>query len=164
MRNWYENLEAREQIIVLVGAVVVMVALIYSLVWVPVDKRHTQVANSVTNWERSLVELRPLRSLAASSSVRDGAASVSSSQQAPIIIVDQTLRSRGLEQYRRRSQPTTANGIRVEFENIAFDELVLWLGDLSQQHAMQVQAGSLSLAPQAGTGRINASLTLERTL
>jgi len=164
MRNWYENLEAREQIIVLVGAVVVMVALIYSLVWVPVDKRHTQVANSVTNWERSLVELRPLRSLAASSSVRDGAASVSSSQQAPIIIVDQTLRSRGLEQYRRRSQPTTANGIRVEFENVAFDELVLWLGDLSQQHAMQVQAGSLSLAPQAGTGRINASLTLERTL
>jgi len=164
MRNWYENLEAREQIIVLVGAVVVMVALIYSLVWVPVDKRHTQVANSVTNWERSLVELRPLRSLAASSSVRDGAASVSSSQQAPIIIVAQTLRSRGLEQYRRRSQPTTANGIRVEFENVAFDELVLWLGDLSQQHAMQVQAGSLSLAPQAGTGRINASLTLERTL
>ena len=164
MRNWYENLEAREQIIVLVGAVVVMVALIYSLVWVPVDKRHTQVANSVTNWERSLVELRPLRSLAASSSVRDGAASVSSSQQAPIIIVDQTLRSRGLEQYRRRSQPTTANGIRVEFENVAFDELVLWLGDLSQQHAMQVQAGSLSQASQAGTGRINASLTLERTL
>ena len=164
MKNWYENLEAREQIIVLVGAVVVMVALIYSLVWVPVDKRHTQVANSVTNWERSLVELRPLRSLAASSSVRDGAASVSSSQQAPIIIVDQTLRSRGLEQYRRRSQPTTANGIRVEFENVAFDELVLWLGDLSQQHAMQVQAGSLSQASQAGTGRINASLTLERTL
>ena len=164
MRNWYENLEAREQIIVLVGAVIVMVALIYSLVWIPVDKRHTQVANSVTNWERSLVELRPLRSLAASSSVRDGAASVSSSQQAPIIIVDQTLRSRGLEQYRRRSQPTTANGIRVEFENVAFDELVLWLGDLSQQHAMQVQAGSLSQASQAGTGRINASLTLERTL
>ena len=164
MKNWYENLEAREQIIVLVGAVIVMVALIYSLVWIPVDKRHTQVANSVTNWERSLVELRPLRSLAASSSVRDGAASVCSSQQAPIIIVDQTLRSRGLEQYRRRSQPTTANGIRVEFENVAFDELVLWLGDLSQQHAMQVQAGSLSQASQAGTGRINASLTLERTL
>lgn len=166
MKNWYENLEAREQIIVLVGAVIVMVALIYSLVWVPVDKRHTQVANSVTNWERSLVELRPLRSLAASSSVRDGdgTASVSSGQQAPIIIVDQTLRSRGLEQYRRRSQPTTANGIRVEFENVAFDELVLWLGDLSQQHAMQVQAGSLSQASQAGTGRINASLTLERTL
>ena len=89
---------------------------------------------------------------------------LASSNQAPIIIVDQTLRSRGLEQFRRRSQPTTSNGIRVEFENVAFDELVLWLGDLSDQHAMHVQAGSLSIASQGGPGRINASLTLERAL
>ena len=85
-------------------------------------------------------------------------------QQAPIIIVDQTLRSRGLEQFRRRSQPTTANGVRVEFEGVAFDELVLWLGDLSSQYGMHVQAGSLSAISQAGPGRINASLTLERAL
>ena len=86
------------------------------------------------------------------------------SQQAPIIIVDQTLRSRGLDQYRRRSQPTTSNGVRVEFESVAFDELVLWLGDLSDQYGMHVQAGSVSAVTQAGPGRVNASLTLERGL
>jgi general secretion pathway protein M len=164
MKDWYENLEAREQIVILVGAVVVVIALLYSLVWVPIDKGHAQVANSVSNWERSLAELRPLRSLAASGNQSGVSAAVNTGQQAPIIIVDQTLRSRGLEQYRRRSQPTTANGIRVEFENVAFDELILWLGDLSDQHAMHVQAGSLSAISQAGPGRINASLTLERTL
>ena len=164
MKNWYENLEAREQILVFVGAIVVVVALLYSFIWVPIDKGHAQVANSVSNWERSLAELRPLRSLAASGNANAGSTIVNSSQQAPIIIVDQTLRSRGLEQYRRRSQPTTANGIRVEFENVAFVELMLWLGDLSDQHAMHVQAGSLSAVTQAGPGRINASLTLERTL
>lgn len=164
MKNWYANLEAREQVMVLVGAIVVVVALLYSLVWVPIDKGHAQVSSSVSNWERSLAELRPLRSLAASGNANAASTSVSSSQQAPIIIVDQTLRSRGLEQYRRRSQPTTANGIRIEFENVAFNELMLWLGDLSDQHGMHVQAGSLSAVTQAGPGRINASLTLERTL
>src|SRR5210317_476319 len=164
MKDWYENLEAREQIVILVGAVVVAIALLYGFVWVPIDKCHAQVASSVSNWERSLVELRPLRSLVASGDQSGGTVAVTSGQQAPIIIVDQTLRSRGLEQYRRRSQPTTANGIRVEFENVAFDELILWLGDLSDQHAMHVQAGSLSAISQAGPGRINASLTLERTL
>ena len=89
---------------------------------------------------------------------------MTSSQQSPIIVVDQTLRSRGLEQFRRRSQPTANNGIRVEFENVAFDDLVLWLGDLGQHHGMHVQAGSLSVASQSGPGRINASLTLERAL
>ena len=86
------------------------------------------------------------------------------SQQAPIIVVSQTLQSRGLEQYRRRSQPTTSNGIRVEFEEVAFDDLMLWLGDLSDNHAMYVQSGSLSEGDAVGDGRINASLTLERSL
>ena len=72
-----------------------------------------------------------------------------------------TLNSRGLQS--KRSQPTP-NGIRVEFENVAFDDLVLWLGDLSSQYALEVQAGSLSNATQTGPGRINATLTLERTL
>lgn len=162
MRDWWDNLESREQVFVLAGGLVVVVAILYAFVWLPFDKNHQQLATNVSNWERSLAELRPLRGAVASSSRASGV--LASSNQAPIIIVDQTLRSRGLEQFRRRSQPTTSNGIRVEFENVAFDELVLWLGDLSDQHAMHVQAGSLSIASQGGPGRINASLTLERAL
>jgi general secretion pathway protein M len=63
----------------------------------------------------------------------------------------------------KRSQPTTSTGIRVEFEGVAFDELILWLGDLSTQYAMDVQAGRLSEAARAGPGRVNATLTLERS-
>ena len=164
MKDWFDNLEARERVFVLGGGLFAVVALVYGLLWAPLDKNHEQLAQSVSNWEHSLAELRPLRSLATSSSRRPGAGRTVDSQQAPIIVVDQTLRSRGLEQYRRRSQPTTSNGVRVEFEGIAFDDLVLWLGDLSSQHNMHVQAGSLSAISQAGPGRINASLTLERSL
>ncbi|MDJ0748664.1 MAG: type II secretion system protein GspM [Woeseiaceae bacterium] len=162
MRDWWDNLEGREQVFVLAGALFVFVAIVYAFAWLPFDRNHQQLATNVGNWERSLAELRPLRGAVAASGQSGGV--VTSSNQAPIIIVDQTLRSRGLEQFRRRSQPTTSNGIRVEFENVAFDELVLWLGDLSDQHAMHVQAGSLSMASQGGPGRINASLTLERAL
>jgi len=163
VRDWYDNLEAREQVFVLVGAVFVVLALIYFVLWAPLDKRHTQVSSSVQNWERSLAELGPLRGLLASGSASP-AAGAANNQQAPIIIVSQTLQSRGLEQYRRRSQPTTGNGVRVELENVAFDELVIWLGELSDTYGMNVQAGSLSRVADAGPGRINASLTLERSL
>lgn len=163
MKDWYDNLEAREQVFVLAGAVFVVIALIYYVLWLPLDKRHAQVSTSVQNWERSLAELGPLRGLIATGggSPQPGAVN---NQQAPIIIVSQTLQSRGLEQYRRRSQPTTGNGVRVELENVAFDELVVWLGDLSDNYGMNVQAGSLSRVTDAGPGRINASLTLERSL
>jgi len=163
MKDWYDTLEAREQVFVLAGAVFVAVALIYFVLWAPLDKNHRQIAANVDNWERSLAELRPLQSLVASGNA-GSTSTIMSSPQAPIIIVDQTLRSRGLEQYRRRSQPTANNGIRVEFESVAFDELVLWLGDLGTQHDLHVQAGSMSVVTQAGPGRINASLTLERAL
>ena len=163
MKDWYDTLEAREQVFVLAGAVIVAVALIYFVLWAPLDKNHRQIAANVDNWERSLAELRPLQSLVASGNA-GSTSTIISSPQAPIIIVDQTLRSRGLEQYRRRSQPTANNGIRVEFESVAFDELVLWLGDLGTQHDLHVQAGSMSVVTQAGPGRINASLTLERAL
>ncbi len=159
MKDWFENLEDREKLFVSVGAFVVVLSLIYGFVWAPLDRNHSQVSASVNDWQQSLSELRPLRGVvqnAASTTPRVAAS------QSPIIIVDQTLRSRGLEQFRRRSQPTTSNGIRIEFENVAFDDLVLWLGDLADQYGMHVQAGSLSAGGRSGPGRINATLTLER--
>jgi general secretion pathway protein M len=161
MRDWFESLEARERLFVVAGAVVVSVALLWVVVWVPLDKGHRDVQQRVTTWERSLAELRPLASMPRP---QNGSrpASDAASAQSPVVVVDSTLRSHGLGQP-KRSQPTP-NGIRVEFENVAFDKLVVWLGDLSSQYGMEVQAGSLSPATPAVPGRVNATLTLERSL
>ena len=162
MKDWFEALDTRERVFVLSGAVIVVIALFYALIWTPLDKGHKTLASSVAAWERSLAELRPLRALQqASGSGRQ--TSRANLQQTPVVIVDQTLRVRGLDRSLQRSQPTTSDGIRVEFEGVAFDDLVLWLGDLSSQYAMQVSSGSLSTASRAGPGRVNATLTLERT-
>ena len=81
--------------------------------------------------------------------------------QSLVVIIDDTLRDRGLYDALKRSQPTAGNGIRVEFENVAFDDLVLWLGDLSNRYGLQVQSGSFS-NPSDTEGRVNSTLTLER--
>ena len=160
MRDWLDSLESRERLFVLGGAAAVALALLYAFVWTPLDKGHRSMQSSVMDWERSLAELRPLRSVQ-TTTINSSQPAVSSNQT-PVVIVDQTLRVRGLDRSLRRSQPTTSNGIRVEFENVAFDDLVLWLNDLSSQYAMQVASGSLSTSTQADPGRINATLTLER--
>ena len=160
MRDWFESLGAREKVFVGTGAIIVVLSLVYGLAWAPLDRGHAQAATNVDVWQRSLAQLRPLKGIVQNAAAT-GRPTASPVQQSPIIIVDQTLRSRGLERYRRRSQPTATNGIRIEFENVAFDELVLWLGDLADQYGMHVQAGSLS-AGRSGPGRITASLTLER--
>ena len=159
MRDWFESLEARERLFVGAGAVVVAIALLWGLLWLPLDKGHRDVQQRVSTWERSLAELRPLASMPMPENGSRASAGAGSAQS-PVVVVDSTLRSHGLGQP-KRSQPTP-NGIRVEFENVAFDDMVLWLGDLSAQYAMHVTSGSLSTTARAGPGRINATLTLER--
>ncbi|MEM6512168.1 MAG: type II secretion system protein GspM [Pseudomonadota bacterium] len=160
MRDWYDNLEAREKLFVSVGAVIVVVSVVWGLIWVPLDRGHQDRQASVSTWERSLSELIPLKSRVASG---NGAPTQSvRGNQTPVVIIDQTLRARGLDRALKRSQPTTSTGIRVEFENVAFDDLVVWLGDLSAQYGMQMQQGSFSSTTRSAPGRVNASMTLER--
>ena len=161
MRDWFESLESRERLFVVIGAAVVAVAVFWGLIWLPLERGRSELSESVSTWQRSLAELRPLVAMPQPAQGTPSRPAVAANQS-PVVIVDTTLRNRSLGQP-KRSQPTP-NGIRVEFENVPFDDLVLWLGDLSSQYAMEVQSGSLSAAAQASPGRINATLTIERTL
>jgi general secretion pathway protein M len=163
MKYWLDSLETREQYFVSIGVAVAGLGLAYGLILAPLDRSHTTLRTDVDIWQESLEELRPLRNTTNAAGPNLGPTSAAV-KQSPIIVVDQTLRSRGLHTYRKRSQPTTSNGIRVEFENVAFDDLVLWLGDLSSQYDMNVQAGSFSPGNRSNPGRINATVTLERAL
>lgn len=161
MKDWFENLEKREQLFVGIGGVVTAIILFWAVVWMPLDRKHNSLAQGVSNWKASLADLQAVA--ANLKSGPDGGASTSRAglNDSPVVIVDQTLRERGLNNTVKRQQPSP-NGIRVEFEDVAFDQLVVWLGDLNARYGMEVQAGSMTLSSQAAPGRINASLTLER--
>jgi general secretion pathway protein M len=163
MRDWFDSLAPRERMFVATGAVLVALVLLYGFLWVPFDKSHQQLASDVENWQQSLAELKPLTAVLAAQPAGGGNTARPASNQTPVVIVDQTARSRGLDRSLKRSQPTTSSGIRVEFEDVAFDDLVLWLGDLSSQYGLIVQQGSFARS-QAGPGRVNSTLTLERAL
>ena len=160
MRDWFEGLEDRERQFVLAGAAAVLVAVLWFGIWSPLDKRHEALQQDVDTWQSMLTELQALGPRLAQN--RNGARPTNQAQQSPLIVVERSLESRDLLRYRTRSQPVSSNGIRVEFENVAFDDLVLWLGDLSGRYGMHLQAGTFSGGNRTGTGRVNASLTLER--
>ena len=157
MRNWFESLQTRERLFVLTAAVFLVFAVLYLGIWMPLDRGQKSLSVSVNDWKIALAELRPLQAQLQNT----GSGPRAGSNQSLVVIIDNTLRERGLYNALQRSQPSTGNGIRVEFENVAFDDLVLWLGDLSTRYALQVQSGSFSNARDT-EGRVNSTLTLER--
>ncbi len=162
MKTWFASLAPRERMIVMAGAAAAVVILLWGAIWLPLDRAHDGMRTSVGTWQTSLADLKVVAARLAAADDTDGAQRVVSNES-PVVIVDRTLRERGLNRTVKRQQPVP-NGIRVEFESVAFDDLVLWLGTLESDYAMTVQAASLSAAIQAGPGRVNASLTLERAL
>ena len=161
MRSWFESLAERERMFVLTAAVVIVLATFWFGIWTPLDSGQKSAAARVDTWRISLAELRPLKSqIQASGSGQPGQAA---QDQPLVVIVDSTLRQRGLYGSLQRSQPTpTGDGIRVEFESAAFDDLMLWLGDVNRQYGLLVQSGSFSVATGENAGRVNSTLTLER--
>lgn len=160
MIGWFNTLDDRERMLVSVAVGFVVFAIVWFGVWSPLDSGQKSTAERVEIWKTSLAELRPLRGQIQSSGNQNA---VANSNQSLVVIVDSSLRQRGLTNALQRSQPTPGgNGIRVEFENAAFDDLVLWLGDLHRQHALQVISSSFSVSSSDNQGRVNSTLTLER--
>lgn len=160
MRDWFDALEPRERIMVTVAGGFVVFAVLWFGLWLPLDRGQKNAAASVDLWQESLAELLPLKA-----QVQAGGSQprvVAGLNQSLVVIIDTTLREHGLYSALQRSQPTTGNGIRVEFENVAFDDLVVWLGDVASRYGMRVQSGSFSNNSSDNAGRVNSSITLER--
>lgn len=159
MRSWFESLQPREKIFVASAAVVVALAVFWFGIWAPLARGQANAAENVQVWRDAVAELRSLKgALRSGSDDRNRPAAVN---QSLVVIVDRTLGSRNLKSALQRSTPNQDNGIQLVFEDAAFDDLVLWLGDVSEQYALRVQSAGFNPSGNAA-GRVNATVTLER--
>jgi len=161
MKDWFDSLDARERIFVATAGVVIAFAAAWFGLWVPLSDGHRAAEMRVVDWQQSLAQLRPMRGQIQAAA--SGRPTNVGQNQSLVVIVDNSIRQRGLTNSVQRSQPTpSGTGIRVEFEAAPFDDLVLWLGDLHRQYGLQVESGSFSIASSDNPGRVNSSVTLQR--
>lgn len=160
MKDWFEGLAPREQILVALAGALTVVVLVYLAVWLPLERANDRLETRVESQRELVTELRQLRGRIAAPSA--GGPSASSGGQSLVVVVDSTVRQRGLGTALKRSQPLDGNSIRVNFENVAFDALAEWLGQLASRHGIEI--GAASFSSRAEAGRVDATLTLERAL
>jgi len=160
MKAWFASLAPREQRMVAVGGVVVVVMLVWGLVLAPLGSATDSARDRVEN-KRSL--LAYIQSAAGElSGISDVPVQADLSGESLVVIVDRSLRQAGLGQSLTRNQPVGEDGIRLRLENAQFDSLAMWLGDIHARSGMAIESASFdrSQAP----GRVNASLVLRQTL
>ncbi len=157
MREWFDSLEQRERLIVSIGAVLVVLIVLWVFVWTPLRSGAVELDDAVAEKTDLLATLQRAQALSGSPSAGAPAAAA----QSLVLIVDQTHRAHGLAGTLSRNQPDGTDGIRVTFQAASFDSLVNWLVDLQRGHGVAVESANFDGSSQAGL--VSATLVLRRS-
>ena len=103
MRDWFDSLQARERLFVMTAAVFLAFAVLYLGIWMPLDRGQKSLSLSVDTWKTALADLRPLKGQLQSS----GSGQTTGREQSLVVIVDNTLRERGLYSALQRIEPVS---------------------------------------------------------
>ncbi len=155
MRDYWQNLQPREQLILLIGAVLLTLTLLYLLLepfWQKTQLLQQQVGNQQIDlrWmEQAAVVLKGLRS----------AGQPQTTQSEPLLtVVDRTAKQQGLAEAIERIQPE-GKRVQIRLKAAEFDAILRWIDLLNQQYGLLVD--SLVLERQElVVGRVDARLVV----
>lgn len=152
LKAWYANLQAREQRIVGIGAIVVAALLLFGGVLLPLE---SAVSSAVKTRDAKREDLAWMRVNAPE--IQAGAiAMTTATGEAPVVLVDRVGREAGLGSALRGTQPS-GTGVRVQLEAAPFDTMITWLANLDSHYGLAIE--SISVDRAARPGVVNANIS-----
>ena len=159
MKDWFEQLEQRERLLVMIAGVLVIFAMLVVLIIRPISGQTSRGLEIVDEKRALLAELGQVARRIGPQ--RGGTSAVNiTNTDSLVVVVDQTTRSTGLATYLKRNQPDGADSIRLRFENAPFDTIVEWLAELQLNFGMSATSENIDMT--AEPGRVNCNFTLAR--
>jgi general secretion pathway protein M len=152
---WWSALAERERRVLGAGGVVLAGVVFYLGVWEPLAfARHRQQADLAA--ARALaVQLETLAASAPRNAGPNAGAGLSL-----LAIIDQSGKTSALAKPPSRLQPEGDDTVRIWLEDVPFDGLMRWLGDLQSRYGVRVD--NADIERESGPGLVNARLTLMR--
>lgn len=153
MKEWFAQLNQREQLSLVVLGFVVGLYLLYMLAWAPLADKREQLALQNQGIARSLQQVDAMASEVLR--LREGGG-VNTSQRNLTALINQTTSRRGLQV--SRLQPNSRGDIQVRLEAAAFDELLAWLDEIENREGLLVT--EVAITQSGAGGRVNATIRI----
>ena len=161
MKDWWNNLQTREQNFVLAAVIVVTLFLFYSIAWSPLvsarDNQRMQVENNqqLLSWMKSKsTEVKQLK-LTNPNLLR------SDNKRSLLAIVDSMANRLGLRAAIRQIQPDGPHAVTIWIDEIDFDALSRMLGQLDKNKNVIVHEANITKLDK--TGIVKARILLKRS-
>ena len=155
VQAWWTSLAERERRVLGGGAVALGLILLYSAVWDPLTTAREQRRLDLQDARAVALQLEQLAGAAPRSTGAPAGAG-----QSLLAIVDQSHKASTIGKPPSRLQPEGDKAVRIWLEDVPFDALVRWLGELQSRYGVRVDAASIQR--ESGPGLVTATLTLAR--
>jgi general secretion pathway protein M len=153
LRAWFAALAPREQRTLRIGAVAVVVVLLFGAL-LPFERRVNTAQQRVSTKQSDLAWLQSmgpqLAQLRATLPI--------ASHESLVVLVDRIARETGIARSVAGSQPSGDGSLSVRIEQVPFDALAGWAGALVQRYGVHITSASVEGA--AAGGLVNASFVL----
>ncbi len=148
MKQWWQQLNLREQRLVLALGSAVMVLLLYTLLWQPLNSNLANTKNKLASRQALLTWVD--ENVSRYQAIKPNAAGKKNSGSLSSII------NRTANQYQltiTRMQPQ-GDSLQVWLDTAPFTELLFWLEHLANKEGLQVQAIDLAGSDKSGEVRV----------
>jgi general secretion pathway protein M len=161
MNAWWKRLRERERWIVSSGLGLALALLLYGLVWQPLRTQLKNLRQGVAEQRAELARMRTIaeevKRLSAFANTSEEAAQADSGQSL-LLLVDRKAKTAGLNETIKRVEPQGVNQLRIQLEQVNFDQMIRWLDSLAQEHGIAVDNANIDR--QTSSGRVDARLIL----
>ena len=161
MKDWWSNLQSREQNFVLIAAVVVGLFIIYSMMWSPLSKARDNKQQHVENNKELLSWMVAKSAEVKQLKLTNPNLLKSDSKRSLLAIVDSLANRLGLRATIRQIQPDGPHAATIYIDEINFDALTTMLGQLDKNSDVKVKEADISKLETSGT--VKARISLKRT-
>lgn len=156
LQKW-QHLSQREKIILAAGSVFVLLSFFYLMLWSPLVTtadyyRQEVVANKMllTQIEQVGPEISSLRSQIKRSQIKNQAELIS--------VLEKASKKSRVAQALTSSGFGPQNTVRLQFDDVVFDDLVAWLVELQQKNGIVVD--TFHIEKTTGIGHVRAQVTV----
>ncbi|MEJ2609626.1 MAG: type II secretion system protein M [Candidatus Thiodiazotropha sp.] len=159
MKQWWSSKSPQEHLAIIIGSLAVLVLLFYLAIWRPFSQNLEKKVVLVKSQESTLQWMQENSNLIKRMQARQGSKR-GKTNEALLTLVDRTAKSIRLREQIQRIKPQGDNKVQLWVEEASFDLLIRWLGQLTQDYALEIE--SLNIDRQDAPGLVNARLVLQR--
>jgi len=158
MKAWFAELQPRERLMVIAGAIALGLLVFYAAVWDPLVSGASSKAAAVDEQQKLLQWMQKSAEEVKRLHPTGSAAAQLPPGQSLLGVIDQTSKSANLGGAVKRVKPEGENKVSVWLEDAGFDDTMQWLENLHRTYGVEVD--NIVIDRKTTPGKVDARIEL----